>query len=172
MKDNSINILLGIIFILFGIIFVFAPASIFETIVMIAGIVIILFGVFRLVMTLKIEGSLKNYMLATSIICIIFGIILIIYRAATIKLIASLIGIWFLISGLLSLLFLLRSNVQDKRIIKSIIKTVIGLISFLVPVIPIAAAGIAIGIILIFAGVSILTTKKEDEVVYKVKVKK
>ena len=172
MKNNSINILLGIIFILFGVIFVFAPESIFETIVMVAGIIIILFGVFRIISSSKTDDSLKSYMITTSVISIIFGIILIVYRGATIKLIASLIGIWFLISGISSLLLMLKSNIKDKRIAKPIIKSSIGLVSLLVPIIPIAAAGITIGIILIFAGVSILTKKKEDEVVYKVKVKK
>ena len=172
MKDNSINILLGIIFILFGVIFVLAPESVFETIVMIAGIIIILFGVVRIISSSKIDNSLKSYMTATSVISIIFGIILIVYRGATIKLIAALIGIWFLLSGISSLLLMLKSNVKDKRIVKPIIKILRGLVSLLVPIIPVAAAGITIGIILIFAGVSILTTKKEDEVIYKVKVKK
>ena len=157
MKDNNINIILGIIFILFGFIFIFVPESVFETVVMVSGIVLVAFSLLKLGATIKTDSPLRAYGITTSIIGILFGTILIIYKVATIKLIAILIGIWFLLSGLSSLLLMLKANNKGAILIKPIIKIAIG---------------VTIGIILIFAGVSILSTKKEDEVVYKVKVKK
>ena len=165
-------VILGIIFILFGFIFIFVPESVFETVVMVSGIVLVAFSLLKLGATIKTDSPLKAYGITTSIIGILFGTILIIYKVATIKLIAILIGIWFFLSGLSSLLLMLKANNKGAILIKPIIKIAIGVIALLVPAIPIMAAGITIGIILIFAGVSILSTKKEDEVVYKVKVKK
>ena len=172
MKGNSTNILLGIIFILFGIIFFFVPEGIFQTVVMIAGIIIILFGIIKMIMAISSNDSQRSYLITTSVLGIICGIILIVYRAATVKLISILIGISFFISGLSSLLFMLKSNVKGKILVKPIVKILIGLIAIMVPIVPIKMTGIVIGIILVVAGISILTTKKEDMVIYKVKVKK
>ena len=163
MKDNNTNVLLGIIIIVFGIVFCLAPESAFSSIVMVAGMLVIVFGLLRLLSTMNGEDEYKTYSTATAVLCIIFGILLIIYRDTTIKIIAGLVGIWFLLSGISSLLIMLKSNMKGKILVKPICKIAIGIIALIVPAIPISFAGIVVGIILILAGASILTTKKEEE---------
>ena len=85
---------------------------------------------------------------------------------------AELVGVYLLISGISSLLFMLRVNMSSNMFIKPIIKIVIGIISFTMPFVPTMWAGILIGIILVLTGVTIINTKKEEEVIYKVRVKK
>ena len=133
---------------------------------------LIVFGLLRILSTMNSEESYKAYSTVTAVLSIIFGILLIIYRDTTIKIIAGLIGIWFLLSGISALLLMLKSNMKGKILVKPICKIVIGIISLIVPIIPISFAGIIVGVILILAGTSILTTKKEEEVIYKVKIKK
>ena len=172
MKDNNMNVILGIIFIVFGFIFCLAPESVFASIVMVAGMLVIVFGLLRLLGSMNGEDSYKAYSIVTAILCIVFGALLIVYRDSTIKIIAELIGVWLLLSGISSVLIMLKSNMKGKILIKPIVKIVIGIVALLIPIIPISFAGIVIGVILILTGISILTTKKEEEVIYKVKIKK
>ena len=53
-----------------------------------------------------------------------------------------------------------------------ITRMILGLICFAVPVIPISIAGIFIGVVLVLSGINTITNIKNEEVVYKVKVKK
>lgn len=172
MKDNSVNVLLGIIFMIFGLIFIFAPNEVFGSIILVAGSIIIFFAIIKIINLLKMKDSIVSYSVTSSIVSLIFGIILVVYRDATVRLLVELIGIWFLISGISSLILVFKTGLSGKYILKPISKIVIGFISFVLPVISVSITGIIIGVILIFAGISIFTTKKEDEVIYKVKVKK
>lgn len=172
MKENNMNVLLGIIVIIFGLIILLAPESVFASLVMIAGVLVIIFGLMRVLGAMRDDSESKSYSITSALLSILFGIILIIYRDTTIKVLAELVGIWFLISGVSSLLFMLKSNLKGKILIRPITKIVIGLVSVFIPIIPVTFAGIIVGIILILAGVSIITTKKEEKTIYKVKVKK
>ena len=171
MKKNIVNIILGIILILFGVIFIFAPASSFSTIILFVGILIILFGVIKLISTLKVPGVF-GYSIYSAVISILFGIILIAFKESTVKLIVNLIGIWLLISGISGLILLIKSNAKGSILVRPISKIIIGFVCLMLPIIPVTITGIFIGVILIIAGASMLTTEDEDEVVYKVKVKK
>ena len=172
MKDNSTNIFLGIIIIIFGLVFLIAPESVFASIILIAGILIIIFGLLKVLGAMKEDSNYKAYTTVSAIFSIVFGALLIIYRDTTIIVLAELVGIWFLLSGIFTLLMMLKSNIKDKLLAKPIIKILIGIVTLTIPALPIKIAGIMIGIILILAGLSILTTKKEEEVIYKVKIKK
>ena len=77
MKDNKSNILLGIIIILFGVVFLIAPESVFSSIVMIAGILTIMFGLIRILGAMREDSSYKSYSIVSAIFSIIFGVILI-----------------------------------------------------------------------------------------------
>lgn len=171
--DNKQNVLLGVIVILFGFIFLVSPQSVFSTIVVFAGIVCISFGLLRILATMKEDSNYnKTYSFFSAILSIAFGIILIVYRQKTIMVVAEVLGVCLLISGISSLQLMLKNNMKGNVLVKPISKIIIGSVSLFVPMAPAVVAGTIIGIILILAGLSIITTKKEEEVVYKVKIKK
>lgn len=172
MKENGANVLLGIIFVIFGFIFAFAPNEAFGSIILVAGLIIVFFAIIKLITLLRMKDSIVSYSITSSVVSLIFGIVLVIYRDATVKLLVELIGIWFLISGISSLILAIKSGLSGNYILKPISKIIIGLISFILPMVSVSITGIIIGAILILAGISIFTTKREDEVIYKVKVKK
>ena len=172
MNKKVISYIFGALLIVFGLIFILSPESAFETIVLIAGISLIVYGGLKILLALKSDNPYASYTVAGSIFSIIFGIILIGNENAAIRVIPILLGIWLLISGITTLLFLLKTNSDRKLIIRPVLKIIVGAIAFLLPVIPIIATGIVLGVILILSGITTIMNIKDEEVVYKVKVKK
>lgn len=172
MNKKVSSYIFGALLIVFGLIFILSPESAFETIVLIAGISLIVYGGLKILLALKSDNPYASYTVAGSIFSIIFGIILIGNQNAAIKVIPILLGIWLLISGITTLLFLLKTNSDKKLIIRPVLKIIVGAIAFLLPVIPIIATGIVLGVILILSGITTIMNIKDEEVVYKVKVKK
>lgn len=172
MNKKVSSYIFGALLIVFGLIFILSPESAFETIVLIAGISLIVYGGLKILLALKSDNPYASYTVAGSIFSIIFGIILIGNQDAAIRVIPILLGIWLLISGITTLLFLLKTNSDRKLIIRPVLKIIVGAIAFLLPVIPIIATGIVLGVILILSGVTTIMNIKDEEVVYKVKVKK
>lgn len=166
------SVILGILLIIFGLIFIISPESAFETIVLIAGISLVVYGGLKIILSLRSSNPYASYFVAGAIFSIIFGLILIGNQSAAIKVIPIILGFWLLISGITTLLFLIKSDSDKKLIIRPIFKIIVGTIAFLLPVIPIIATGIVLGIILILSGITTLVNIKDEEVVYKVKVKK
>lgn len=172
MNKKVSSYIFGALLIVFGLIFILSPESAFETIVLIAGISLIVYGGLKILLALKSDNPYASYTVAGSIFSIIFGIVLIGNQNAAIKVIPILLGIWLLISGITTLLFLLKTNSDRKLIIRPVLKIIVGAIAFLLPVIPIIATGIVLGVILILSGITTIMNIKDEEVVYKVKVKK
>lgn len=172
MNKKVSSYIFGALLIVFGLIFILSPESAFETIVLIAGISLIVYGGLKILLALKSDNPYASYTVAGSIFSIIFGIILIGNQNAAIKVIPILLGIWLLISGITTLLFLLKTNSDRKLIIRPVLKIIVGAIAFLLPVIPIIATGIVLGVILILSGITTIMNIKDEEVIYKVKVKK
>lgn len=118
------------------------------------------------------KNPYASYSIGSSIISLIFGIILTTNTEGAVKLIPVLLGIWLLISGLSSLIFALKVTKDNKALVTPVTKVILGIIAFALPAIPVIATGIFIGIILILSGITTLTNKNDEEVIYKVKVKK
>ncbi len=172
MKDRIWNYIFGVLLIIFGIMFIISAESAFSTIVLVAGIIIIIFSVLKMVVVLKSDSMLASFSVPSSIIGIIFGIILIGNSDKAIDVLTLVLGLWFLISGISSLIILIKANVDSRELSRPILKIIVGTIAFIAPVIPVVAVGLVIGIVLIIAGVTTFINSKEEEVVYKVKVKK
>ena len=172
MNKKVSSYIFGALLIVFGLIFILSPESAFETIVLIAGISLIVYGGLKILLALKSDNPYASYTVAGSIFSIIFGIILIGNQDAAIRVIPILLGILLLISGITTLLFLLKTNSDRKLIIRPVLKIIVGAIAFLLPVIPIIATGIVLGVILILSGITTIMNIKDEEVIYKVKVKK
>ncbi len=171
MKKNWTYVF-GALLVLFGIIFIVSPQGTFESIVLTAGIILIIYAAIGILNAILSKNPYSTLSVGSSIIGLIFGIILVTHTDGAVKLIPILLGIWLFISGLSTLLFTLKATKDTKALINPITKTVLGLIAFALPVIPVIATGIFLGIILILSGISTIMNAKGDEVVYKVKVKK
>lgn len=172
MSKKTWNYIFGAILILFGIIFIISPQGTFETIVLAGGIILIMYAVIGIITAIISKNPYVSYSIGNFIIGLIFGIILITNTEGAVKLIPILLGIWLFITGLSTLIFTLKVTKDLKTLVTPITKTVLGIIAFALPVIPVIATGIFIGIILVLAGVTTIVNNKTEEVVYKVKVKK
>lgn len=167
MSKKTWTYVLGALLIGFGVTFILSPSETFESIVLIAGVLLLIFSGMKIVSSLKTNTSYTG-----SIIGIIFGLVLILNREAAVKVIPVLLGVWLLVSGLSSLAYLKNINGDSKLITKAILKAVLGFVALVLPVIPVIATGIVVGIILVLSGISTITNARDDEVIYKVKVKK
>lgn len=172
MNKKIFTYILGALLIAFGILFVVSPSGTFETIVIVFGAVIILFSVIKMFGILKSNNPFASFSITGSIIGIVFGFILIVNKEAFVKLIPILLGIWLLLSGISTLLFLLKSNSNRGLIVRPIFKIIIGVMCLCLPIIPVVMTGILIGSALILSGGATFINVKDEEVVYKVKIKK
>lgn len=172
MNKKTWNYILGILLILFGIIFVISPKGTFETIVLAGGIILITYAIVGIIIAIKSTNPYASYSIGSSILALIFGIVLATNTEGAIKLIPILLGIWLFITGLSTLIFTLKITKDKKNLISPITKIVLGLLSFTLPIVPVVATGIFIGIVLILAGTTTIANNKTEEIVYKVKVKK
>lgn len=172
MNNKKGSYVLGALLIAFGVLFILSPASTFANIVLFAGLVIILFSVIRILIALKSDDPYSVYSITGSIVGVIFGFILISNRETAIKIIPVLLGVWLLVTGITSLLFLLKSGANNSLITRPVLKILLGAITFSVPVLPVIATGIVLGILLVLAGVTTIVNVKDEEVIYKVRIKK
>lgn len=163
---------LGGLLIGFGVVFILSPTEAFESIVMTCGIVLIVYNVIKIIGAIKSDNPYASFGITGSIIGIVFGFILIGNKEIAIKVIPVILGIWLLVTGLTTLLFTLKTSANKNMLTKPVIKIILGAVTLLLPVIPVIASGIVLGIILVLSGVTTITNAKDEEVIYKVKVKK
>ena len=76
MKNSIWNYIFGVLLIVFGIMFIVSAESTFGTLVIVAGVIIIIFSVLKLIVVLKSPNMLSSFSITSSIIGIIFGIII------------------------------------------------------------------------------------------------
>ena len=171
MSNNKITNLFGIILIIVGFIFIISPKGVFESIVFVVGITIIAYSAFAILISI-FGNNYSSYFITSSIIGLIFGIILISNTDGAVKIIPILLGLWLFISGLSTTLLMYKSGTKLSLMTSPITRIILGLICFMTPVIPITFFGIFIGVILVLSGINTVTNSKNEEIVYKVRVKK
>lgn len=171
-NNNKITYLFGSLLIAIGVIFIISPTGVFETIAFAGGTVLIIFSALGLIVSIFGKGTLSQYYIASTIIGLIFGIILINNTDSAIKIIPVLLGIWLFISGLSTTIAMSKSGSKLISMTTPITRIILGLVCLLTPVIPIVITGIFIGIILILSGINTITNAKNEETIYKVKIKK
>lgn len=172
MSKKNWNYVFGVLLILFGIVFIISPQGTFETIVLTAGIILIVYSILRIIGIIVSKNPLASYSIGSSVISLIFGIIIASNTENAVKVIPMLLGLWLFITGLSTLIFAIKVTKDTKSLISPITRTILGVISFTLPVIHIVTIGLFIGIILILSGINTITNTKNEEVIYKVKVKK
>lgn len=172
MNKKVWNYILGSILILFGIIFLISPAGTFENIVLIGGIVLIVYGVVGIITAITSSNPLASKTVGSSAFSLIFGIILASNTNIAIKIIPVLLGIWLFVTGLSNLVLITKVTKDTKSLVGPITRIILGTFAFAMPIVPVVALGIFLGVVLILSGISTMINQKNDEVVYKVKVKK
>ena len=170
--DKKATYVFGALLIALGVIFILSPKEVFESIVLFGGIGIIVFCVIGIIYTFFFFFSASSYLLGSFILGLIFGIILVANTDSAIKVVPVLLGIWLFITGLSTTLYMSKMNTKLVDMAVPITRLLLGLICFIAPVIPISIVGIYIGIVLVLSGINTITNVKNEEVVYKVKVKK
>lgn len=171
MNNNKITNLFGIILIIIGLIFIISPKGVFESIVLVVGITVIVYSAFALLVSFLGKDS-TSYLVTSSILGLIFGIILVSNTDGAVKIIPILLGLWLFISGFSTTLLMYKSGTKLSLMTSPITRMLLGLICFLTPVIPITFVGVFIGILLVLSGINTITNSKNEEIVYKVRVKK
>lgn len=171
MNKNKMTILFGIILIIIGLVFVISPKGVFESIVLFVGITVIVYSVCSILVSV-FGKNYSSYFITSSIIGLIFGIILVSNTDGAVKIVPILLGLWLFISGLSTTLLMYKAGSRLSLMTSPITRMILGLICFMTPVIPIAFVGIFIGVLLMLSGVNVITNSKNEEIVYKVRVKK
>lgn len=170
MNNKKFTYVCGALLIALGVLFVLSPKGVFESIVLFAGISIIAISAFGIILSLSKEST--SYFIGSSILGLIFGIILVSNTDSAVKTIPILLGLWLFISGVSTTIYMSKMGSKLTTMTSSITRIILGLICFMAPVIPISIVGIFIGVILVLSGISLITNVKDEEIVYKVKVKK
>ena len=172
MNNKKLTYVFGGLLIALGIIFIMSPKSVFESIVLFGGITIIAFSVLGILISFFGKDAGSSYFIGSSVLGLIFGIILVSNTDSAVKTIPVLLGLWLFISGLSTTIYMSKMGSSLVSMTSPITRMILGLICFVAPVIPISIVGIFIGVVLVLSGVNTITNVKNEEIVYKVKVKK
>lgn len=174
MSKKIWTIIIGVGLIVLGTFLVIDPNQTTQNLIYYLGVAVLSIGVLKIISGLVNKES-KPYLtqsISSGILNILFGIILMTTTTLTIKVISVFIGIWLIISTGLQLLYIFNlGSIIRPNMYVQIIKLVIGIIVLTTPVITIVFSGLVMGVILIILGVYTLVNMKEEEKVYKVRVK-
>lgn len=174
MSKKIWTILIGVGLIVLGLFLVIDPNQTTQNLIYYLGVAFLVIGILKIISGIVNKDS-KAYLtnsISNGILNILFGIILMTTTTLTIKVISIFIGIYLIISSGMKLLYILNLGaILKPTMYVEIIKLVIGIIVLTTPVITIVFSGLVIGIILIVVGVYTLINMKEEEEVYKVKIK-
>lgn len=167
--------IIGALCILGGIVLIINPTKSLSSLVYYIGLVILISGVLGIISSIINKNYIsENSYFISGIWNAIFGIILMVNKEATIKLIPTFLGIWLIITSLSNLIvaFINRNNYIDiKQILTNVAKLILGIVVFTTPIISIIFSGTILGIILIFVGVAIIISCVKITNTYKVKIK-
>jgi len=166
-KINIYYVLTALLYLILGLVCVIIPGKLTVAIPYIIGSVLILNGLLRLI------GYFTNkhgfgfgftvYALAEGILDILLGIVLFINTSISIVMVAVIIGIWALISGILNINYAINKTKSKQECILNFIfavtQIVIGIILFFNFKGGISVSIVVAGIYLIFLSVSIILTK-------------
>ncbi len=175
MSKRVWNLIIGLGLITLGIFLIIKPDQTFENLIMYIGITLLIVGVLKIVSSIinKQKMLLPGSVIFNGVLNILLGIILITTSSITIKLISIFIGIWLIMSSFSKLLFLynFKEDIVKYNMFLQILKLIIGIIVLTTPVITSIFSGLVIGIILIVIGIWTIINEKEEEKIYKVRVK-
>ncbi len=157
---EMIRLILSIVLLVIGLIMLGAPAVAMEVIVIIIGIVLLVFGAVQvLISVFKRRSGEASANLVVPVIAIIVGILLIVFRGGVANfLLPFIIGIWALITGVMSMME--STDLKDRNpaaaktaIFSGIAEIVLGIVMIVGIIAGSNAVGIIIGVCLTIYGI-------------------
>lgn len=101
-KSSWTDIVLSLIFVLFGAMLIASPESVISVIAILLGGICIVMGIFRLVDYFS-SNKQDSYLLAVAAVAIIAGIVIMFCSDIILSVFRILIGIWIIYSGIMNL---------------------------------------------------------------------
>ena len=170
-----ISYITALILIIGGIFFIANPTSTTYTVIHTIGILFIVIGIINILTSIirKYDILLPGNYLVNGITSLIVGLILSINPESTIKIFATILGVWLLFNGITYLAFSINNNesLTSTSSIKNIIKIFLGIIILFTPIVTVLFTSYIIGTLLVISGIYMIVDIKKNEKVYKVRVK-
>jgi len=152
-KSGWTDIVISLIFILFGIMLFARPESIISIVSILLGIICIIMGVLKLIDYFS-TGKKDNYLLAIAVAAIITGIIIMFCSDTILSIFRIIIGIWIIYSGILNLqTAIVWKDYKSRLWLTSLILSIIMIVSGIYILVNNGAILQTIGIIIIVYGV-------------------
>ena len=155
--DRILAVILSIIVLLFGIVAVTAPDSVFQFLVLIIGVILLIFGILTAGIGLSAEGGMpKMFLFGSGLISIIIGLLAIITPYVATITIGYLIAIWLVVNGLLSIAYAVSVQWEKHRILSGlggVISLLIGIYLFINPGAGTAFITLVVGVFFIISGI-------------------
>lgn len=101
-KSSWTDIITSLIFILFGVMLVLSPEMIQAMIAILLGAIFIAMGIFRLINYFA-SGKIDSYSLASGIIAMIVGIVILFCSETILSIFRIIIALWIIYSGIINL---------------------------------------------------------------------
>lgn len=163
-----LSIICGIIMALFGVSLTFTPITTFLSTGYFFAIMLLVSGIIGI-----INGFVSHkysYKFIFSVISAVLGIIMAIApitRFLAEGMLLNIMAIWFILQGIISIIIAVKNkNVQNKtwilKLILGIVGLLIGIFTFIHPIILAVALGILIGIYFIESGISMIITSNDN----------
>lgn len=163
-SDNwQLSVLLGILFLIGGVIVFFEPARSYMALSILFGIAIVLSGLFGLYMGMKIPVHAgKGWMIFTGVIELILGILLLAVPSMLLSMLPFVLGFWLLYRGLLAVGFasdMMGCGVKGMGWSLALgILVIIGAMMILFnPLLGVGVAVVWLGVALLLAGIDLIS---------------
>ncbi|MCR4617045.1 MAG: DUF308 domain-containing protein [Lachnospiraceae bacterium] len=152
------KIIMGIMFLLVGILFLAAPSTTTKVIYSVIGVVFVLAGVIRLISILRAKGDMKGkiFQIVLSAIVIALGVFFLINPEFLVTYSYIVFGFVVILNGAANFLNLLRGGGGKSKFLTLIVSLVLIIVGVLILVHPFVAAEMVttlIGVALIIVGV-------------------
>ena len=166
-KSGWTDIVLSLIFIIFGIILIANPEVVASSISIILGMIFIVLGIMKIA-NYFYTSKMDNYLLAVGIISIIIGIVIMFCADIILSFFRILIAIWIIYSGIMNLQTTISwKDYKSKLWIFSIILSILTLLAGIYILVNSGAIFQTIGVIILGYGImdvieNIIFIKKVD----------
>lgn len=101
-RSSWTDIVISIIFVLFGVLLIAKPNETLDAISIILGVIFIAMGVLKLVEYYTSEDR-EDYLLTIALITVIFGVIILFATSTILSLFRIILGIWIIATGIMDL---------------------------------------------------------------------
>ena len=166
-KSGWTDLILSLIFIIFGIILIANPEVVMASISIILGVIFIVLGIIKIA-NYFYTSKMDNYFLAVGVISIIIGIVIMFFSDVIESFFRILIAVWIIYSGIMNLQITISwKDYKSKLWIFSIILSILTLLAGIYILVNSGAIFQTIGVIILGYGImdvieNIIFIKKVD----------